>query len=275
LFKIDRRRLVPLPLPPPDRTRLARSPLELVVCQLRFETQPQVADAQVALAVHQALGGADGPYPRLESSGQTVNFTVAPGAEPAVSQQGVAGWRYRSSDGTWIVSVTPDNVALETTRYTTWEDFGQRMRELLDATDAHVGPGIEQRLGLRYIDRIFEVDAGSPADWEPYLIPELLGLALHQPLGIAVKTARQQLLLDLGGGYSCTVNHGFVEGQNSRLNYLLDYDLFREGGRPFSVDDVSETLEVLHEDAGKLFQASITPALYEHLGEPVAEEATT
>jgi uncharacterized protein (TIGR04255 family) len=268
---------VPLPLPPPDRTRLARSPLELVVCQLRFETQPEVSEAEIALAVHEALGGSDGRYPRLEPvAAQTVNFMMgAPGAPPAVSQQGVSGWRYQSADGAWTVSLMPDNVSLETTRYTEWEDFSQRMRELLDVTASHVGPGIEQRLGLRYIDRINEVDASTPADWEPYLIPELLGLVLHEQLGPAVRTARQQLLLDLGEGYSCGVNHGFVPGESDRLNYLLDYDLFREGGRPFHVDAVSEALEILHDDAGKLFQASITPALYELLGEPVGERAGT
>lgn len=268
---------MPLPLPPPDRTRLSRSPLELVVCQLRFEAQPEVAEAQIALAVHEALGGSNGRYPRLEPlAAQTVNFTMgALGAPPAVSQQGVSGWRYQSADGEWTVSLMPDYVGLETTSYTTWEDFSERMHELLEVTATHIGPGIEQRLGLRYIDRINEVDASSPADWEPYLIPEILGLVLHEQVGPAVKTARQQLLLDLGEGYSCGVNHGFVPGDNDRVNYLLDYDLFREGGRPFSADAVSEALEVLHEDAGKLFQASITSALYELLGEPVAEEVTT
>lgn len=265
---------MPLPLPAPDRTRLARSPLELVVCQLRFETRAQVDDAHVALAIHEALGGAAGRYPRFESLGQTVNLMVGPGAPPAVSQQAVSGWRYQSADGSWIVSVAPENVSLETTGYTEWEDFSQRMRELLDVTASHIGPGIEQRLGLRYIDRITEVDASSPADWKPYLAPELLGLALHDPLGAAVKITRQQLLLDLGDGYSCSVGHGFVP-ENNRLNYLLDFDLFREGGRPFSVDRVSEALEVLHEDAGKLFQASITSELYEFLLKPATEESAT
>ena len=269
---------MPLPLPPPDRARLARSPLELVVCQLRFETQPEVAEAQIALAVHDALGGSDGRYPRLEPvAGQTINFTMGPpGAPPAVSQQGMSGgWRYQSADGAWTVSLMPDHVALETTRYTQWEDFSERMSELIDVTATHLGPGIEQRLGLRYIDRINEVDASTPADWKPYLVPELLGLVMHQQLGAAVTTARQQLVLDLGEGYSCGVNHGFVPGERDRLNYLLDYDLFREGGRPLNVKAIGEALEILHEDAGKLFQASITPALYELLGEPAAERAAT
>jgi uncharacterized protein (TIGR04255 family) len=50
---------------------------------------------------------------------------------------------------------------------------------------------------------------------------------------------------------------------DGRLDYLLDYDVFREGGRPFQLDAIREALEVLHGDASKLFYASITPDLYE------------
>ena len=263
---------MPLQLPDPDRTQLPRSPLDLVVCQVRFEPQPHVSQASLALAFHETLGGGEGRYPRLESvQAQALNVTLGPGAPPAATQsQAASGWRYQSADGRWIVSLMPDHVALETTRYTDWEEFRDRMHELLDASGEHVAPGVEQRLGLRYIDRIAEVDARSPRDWEPYLVRELLGLVVHDGLGSAVTTARQQLLLDLNEGYSCAFAHGFIPGEQERLNYLLDYDLFREGGRAFSADGVKEALEILSEDALKLFQASITQALYDVFRQPVA-----
>ena len=256
---------MPLALPDPDRSRLPRSPLDLVVCQLRFEARPQVRDAQLALAIDEALGGAQGRYVRLEQvQAQEVNFVVGPGAAPAVGPaQASSGWRLQTADGQWIVSLMPDHVALETTHYTTWEDFRERMHELIDVTVQHIAPGIEQRLGLRYIDRISEVEARSPADWTRYLAAELLGLVLHEGLGSAVTAARQQVLLDLNEGYSCTFTHGFLPGEAERLNYVLDYDVHREGGRPFDADLVKQALDVLHDDALKLFQASITPALYE------------
>ncbi|MDP8942916.1 MAG: TIGR04255 family protein [Actinomycetota bacterium] len=262
---------MPLQLPEPDRTPLPRSPLDLVVCQLRFETRPQVSEGQLALSIHEALGGGDGRYPRLEQvQAQAVGVTLGPGTPPAMNQmQGQSGWRCQSAEGLWVVSLMPDHVALETTRYTEWDDFRERLHELLDATAEHIAPGVEQRLGLRYIDRISEVEARSPADWEPYLIRELLGLALHDQLGAAVTTTRQQVLLDLGEGYSCAFTHGFLPGEDERLNYLLDYDLFREGGRAFGVEAIKDALEVLSEDALKLFQASITPALYDFFREAV------
>jgi uncharacterized protein (TIGR04255 family) len=245
--------------------------LDLVVCQLRFENQPQISQSEVALTVHEALGGADGGYPRLEQvQGQAVNVTLGPGAPAMTQAPMVSGWRLQSADGLWIVSLLPDHVALETTGYSEWDEFRERLHALLDVTAEHIRPGIEQRLGLRYIDRITEVDTESPSGWEPYLARELLGLVLHDGLGAAVTTARQQLLLDLNEGYACAFAHGFLPGEDGRLDYLLDYDLFREGGRAFSADAVKEALDILSEDALKLFQASITQSLYDRFREPVS-----
>jgi uncharacterized protein (TIGR04255 family) len=262
---------MPLNLPEPDQTRLPRSPLDLVVCQLRFEQQPRVSDSATALALRDELGGPE-RYPRLDQvHAQALNVMVGPGVAPAVGQAAAgSGWRLQSGDGQWVVSLMPDHVALETTQYEGWDEFRDRFGELLDATSAQLGPGIEQRLGLRYIDRIGETGASAPADWRPYLTGELLGLVLDEALGPAVTAARQQLLLDLGDGFACTFTHGFLPGDGARLDYLLDYDLFREGGRPFAADGVRAALELLHVDALKLFHASVTEALLELLREPVA-----
>jgi hypothetical protein len=93
---------------------------------------------------------------------------------------------------------------------------------------------------------------------------------LDDALGLAVTAARQQLLLDLGEGFVCTFTHGFLPADGGRLDYLLDYDLSREGGRPFAVDGVRTALELLHVDALKLFYASVSEALLDLLREPAA-----
>jgi uncharacterized protein (TIGR04255 family) len=261
---------VPLHLPEPDQARLPRAPLDLVVCQLRFEARPQVGDAALALAVQASLGGED-RYPRLDQvQAQAFNVVVGPGVASALGQTPTGtGWRLQSPDARWGVSLMPDHVALETTEYTDWDEFRDRMVALLDATAEHVAPGIEQRLGLRYIDRIGEVDAQTPRDWEPYVTRELLGLVCHDALGPVVTAARQQLLLDLGEGFSCTFTHGLLPDEGERLSYLLDYDLSREGGRPFDPAGVLAALEILHTDALKLFQASVTDELIGVFRDPV------
>lgn len=256
-------------LPAPDQARLPQSPLDLVVCQLRFEAQPQVADAALALAVQASLG--DERYPRLEQvQAQTLNVVIGPGAVPPSMQPPAAtGWRLQSPDVQWGVSLMPDHVALETTAYTVWEEFRDRMSALLEATAEHVAPGIEQRLGLRYIDRISEVNARTPRDWVPFIAAELLGLVRHEALGQTVTGARQQLLLDLGAGFSCAFTHGPLPEPGGGMSYLLDYDLSREGGRAFDAESVGTALEILHVDALKLFQASVTADLIDVFRAPV------
>jgi uncharacterized protein (TIGR04255 family) len=262
---------VPLQLPEPDQTRLPHSPLDLVVCQLRFENQPRASEPVIALGIRDALGGEE-RYPRLDQvQSQGFNMLVGSSIPPAIGQTSAAtGWRLQSGDGQWVVSVMPDHIALETTRYEGWEEFRERMVELVEAAGGQLEPGIEQRLGLRYIDRITAIDSHAPADWQPYLAPELLGMVLSESLGGAVTAAREQLLLDLGEGFTCTFTHGFLPGEGGRIDYLLDYDLSREGGRPFVPDGVRGALETLHLDALKLFHASVTPALLDILREPVA-----
>lgn len=254
---------MPLALPAPDPAALPRTPLDLVVCQVRFETKPENSTPQAGLALHEALGGAQGEYDRLiEVTGQAMNVDVSSGR--VNRSEGSSGWQYQSRDGAWTVSLFPDHIALECHRdYPGWEEFSGRLERILDALVAHIKPAIEHRVGLRYIDHISEVEATSPADWRPYLSREILGLAAHEVLGPHVAQARQQILLDLGGDHRCVMNHGFVPGDEGRLGYGLDYDVSREGGRPFDVDAVRETLGVLHEDALKLFQASITSDLYD------------
>ncbi len=67
----------------------------------------------------------------------------------------------------------PDHVSLETTSYTTWgDDFQPRLTALIEATATCVEPAIEQRLGLRYVDRIRELELTSIGAWRDYIAPE-------------------------------------------------------------------------------------------------------
>jgi uncharacterized protein (TIGR04255 family) len=254
---------MPLDLPAPDPTALPRTPLDLVVCQIRFENKPENVSPQIGLAVYEALGGADGEYGRLnEVKGQAVNLDITSGRVDRT--EGPNGWQFQSKEAAWTVSLFPDHVALECHRdYPGWEEFSARLDHVIQALVEHVAPAIEHRAGLRYIDHISEIEATSPTDWIPYLAPEILGMAAHEFLGQHVVQARHQVLLDLGENYRCVINHGFVPGDNGRLGYGLDYDVSREGGRPFDVDALRETLSVLHDDALKIFQASITSDLYD------------
>ena len=49
------------------------------------------------------------------------------------------------------------------------------------------------------------------------------------------------------------------------LEYVLDYDLYRQDARPFDGTSVIEALDLFNTEALKLFQASVTPNTIEEL----------
>jgi uncharacterized protein (TIGR04255 family) len=256
-----------LDLPEPDRSRLARSPLELVVCQVRHERRLVVGEGSTALAVHEALGGAGGPYPSIdEVSGAEVNVVMGIGA-PNVRETKTSGWRLTSADGAWVITLMPDNFSLETSAYTTWaEDFAPRLDALIAAVAERVQPTFEQRIGLRYVDRINELGLTELSAWQPYLSPELLGLALHPQLGPGVRTYQQQVVIELASGVTAGLRHGpVVEPGRDHVDYQLDYDIFRQGGRPFVASEVIDAVAEFNTYALQLFQATVSDALLEEL----------
>lgn len=257
-----------LSLPEPDTSRLTRSPLELVVCQIRHERKLVVAEGHTALAVHEMLGGAAGRYPNLdEVTGAELNLVVGPGTTPNVSETKTSGWRFASADGTWTVTLMPDHFALETTAYTSWsEDFQPRLAEVAEAVAQHVAPTFERRIGLRYIDRITELGLRSVAAWEPYLRSELLGMALHPELGPGVRQSQQHLLIEIDEDIVAGLRHGpVVDPGKEEVDYQLDFDISRQGSRPFDPAVIKTIADRFNIVALQLFQASVTDELLEAL----------
>jgi uncharacterized protein (TIGR04255 family) len=180
----------------------------------------------------------------------------------------LSGYRLQSAAADWFVSLMPDHVGLETTRYTSWSgDFSVRMSTLLEALTTVVGPQTEQRVGLRYVDRLTRPQVTHAGELQDYLVPELLGLALHERIGPGVRSAQQQVDIDCSADAHCTLRHGHAADptRGDLLTYVLDWDIYRDGVRPFDASGVHACLEEFHELALRLFQAVITPAMVDLL----------
>lgn len=257
-----------LVLAEPDRTRLARSPLQLVVCQLRFEDIPSVADPRVGLAIHEMLGSRTGAYPLLEQlKGEQLEVQIGVGGPITTQQSPLSGWRLFSEDRRWIVSLLPGSVALETTAYTTWEEFGPRLAAVFAAAAEELKPVLEQRLGLRYVDVLTEPEVSSPIGWRGWIVDELLGPVLHDRLGPFVRSTQQQLEIDAGDGIRCALRHGALpdRARGDHTNYLLDWDIYRDHAQPFGLSDINAAASSFNLLALKLFQQAITPDMLNYL----------
>lgn len=247
---------------------LPRSPLELVVCQVRHEDRH--LDASVALHIQDALGGPSGRFSKIEEAEiQTMAMGMNAGAVIAGPPDVARGWHLKSPDGAWTVALLPGHFAVETTRYTDWNDFMGLFSTVVEAVARFAPPTIEQRIGLRYVDRLSSLEIKQPADWERWIDRSVLGPVVHGILSEGVIATRQQVDLDLGEGRRCVLRHGAVAdgraGQVSTPVYLLDFDVFREQARRFDAQGVLVAAQDFHEQADALFQQVITPELLRYL----------
>lgn len=259
-----------LNLPVPDKRQLKRSPLVLVVAQIRHEEVVDLSTGRAMLEIHKALGGLSGRYPRSEqATEQATNIQIGPGLLPTTIQTQRKGWRLRSGDGAWTISLMPEFFTLETVAYTSWsDDFRPRMVELINAVSRYLDPATQQRIGLRYVDRIVDPAVQSPQEWEGYIAPEFLGPLLHPHIGSTALATQQQIDIQASDEIRSSIRHGyFVDPtQSNCLTYLLDFDVYRETIRVFDPEDIINTLDTFNYLSLQLFQQVVTARLLDHLG---------
>jgi len=255
---------VPVELPAPDRTILEKAPLQLVVCQVRFDEAEALNDRKTARRFFDKLGGAEGPFPKLsqiQTQRVTINPQALPGETPITEQQ--RGWRFSDPEGDRHVTLLPGSLALETTAYRSWDEFAPHLERALNVLADEVDPAIEQRLGLRFVNLIILDQVHDAAGWQPYIAGDLLAPAGHPVLGPGVVAAQHKVVLDLDDELRCLLTYGLAPDANGsgQVGYLLDLDVFRERSAPFSPTEVFKAGGLMNDRAVSLFQQLTTPEL--------------
>jgi uncharacterized protein (TIGR04255 family) len=250
-----------------DEAPLDRSPIVSVVWQLRFEDHPALVAPQSVLRFQELLGKAGqfklNMLPKVQVSVQAGGMIPESALGPATGVGG-GGWRLTAVDDTWQVSAEPGSLAVEASRYGTWEkDFAPRLQTVLDALREVGAPFIESRLGLRYVNVLTGSAVGrSPisgvTDLAGLITPWLLGPLNDSVMRDAVQASQGRVVFSLEQIH-IILNHGVIATDANELGYLIDIDAFREGGRALKLDDVMEFTSELHVAALGVFQHSLTP----------------
>ena len=129
---------------------LSAQPLVLVLGQVRFSPVRQME--RYISAIQDTFRRTGFP---IEQAGKVHQVTFGPGSSAPVQMVERQRWEYRNREETWSVLVTEDSVILQTTAYTRFEEFAERLRLAVStvlAESEHDGFGVVQRVGLRYID---------------------------------------------------------------------------------------------------------------------------
>lgn len=252
---------VPAEVPLPD------APLVRVIAQVRFPPILSLEKRELIAPFQEAIRGT---YPVLRPE-QAQGIRLGPqGVAPGPKQ---VAWRFSDVDGGWRVSVTPEFVAIETTSYTSRDDFLKRLRFVLDALAEHVAPALAQRVGVRYIDRV----TGETLENIGNLVrQEVLGI-VATPLSeharhsltetvFAVPDSNEQLLARWGlvpaGG---TVDPNAIEPIDEP-SWVLDIDMFSNQERSFIPEEIVATAQRYTERLYSVFRWAVTDEFLRRYG---------
>lgn len=254
-----------MPLPDYDRVIYSKNPLEEVICQLRFPPILLI-DAELPAPFQEAVRDR---YPLYEEKAQG---SETPEIPPAIAKLLPPGWPigqprrvylFTSADNRWVVTLTRDALSLATKRYERWEEFRERLEELLRILVQHYNPPFYSRVGLRYQDVIRRSRiASEKVSWADLLQPHICGELSCRELRNEIERVVRQVLIrfDEGRGH-VLVRHGLaVDTDTKEECFLIDCDHFRQ--ERTETTDAIELLGYLNNQAGRLFRWCITDRLH-------------
>jgi uncharacterized protein (TIGR04255 family) len=265
---------MPHALPEPDTRLLARPPLELVICEIRAISGtdlPASLSPESGLALKDAVIAGGFVVQRLEQAQQqafTWQVQTAPGEQPSSHvETRSAGWQLIGVDGT-TATVLPGVVTVQTTNYVKWEDtFRPVLRAVVTAVAEVLRPKVRQRVGLRYVDRLVDPAALSPAAWKGRVSDSLLGPIADPVLGERIISGQQQVELRISDHNGIILRHGPFEDRSLRgaISYMLDIDSFDITTSAFDAEDTLAAADELNLLALSIFQSSLTSEYLESL----------
>lgn len=255
----------PLVAPLPSEVPLKDAPLVRVIAQLRFPEILSVEQREFVAPFQEAIRST---YAVLRQE-QTQGFLLSPGAIAPAKPQ--TAWRFSDTAGHWRVSLTPDFLALETTRYVSREDFFGRLAWLAAALNEHLEPSQLDRLGVRYIDRI----TGDAVDDLAKLVrPEVRGITgtgaaahvLHALSESMFELPDARVLARWGVlPAGATVDPAAIEPAMER-SWLLDLDMFSKAPMAFDVERVVAEAQRYAERIYTIFRWAVTDAFLVRYG---------
>lgn len=257
-----------------ERYSYARPPLIETICQLRFPAilnigakEPAEFQEAVRREFPRYVVQTERPTPRV----------VNPGTPQQAVEQGPAiqNYNFISEDNGWKLNLTRNFIALSTVRYTTWEDFAQRLDKPLAHFFQIYQPAPFERIGLRYVNAFSRQRLGLEGHrWNDLMEPPFLGPLDEDDIDekTTVKCA-----LDLETNFADGVHMrlhagpGLLGGgkKDPEVKFILDGDFSATGKLP--VEQVPQRLEAMHSYAVRLFLGSMTNTLFTALG-PTAVE---
>jgi len=237
-----------LTLPSAERTRFEKNFIKTAVCELRFpallefETRPPV-ELQRELRKD---------FPHYERQQQPVPFNES---ETEVVH------RLRSKKGDWLISFKPSSIALQTSRYTHFEEFRAQLETVINKSSPLLDTDFFTRVGLRYINEL-HIEDGTLEGW---IRQDLIAPAVEGVYGPVERFVQEVRGKSQWGKY--TFRHG-VEANKADF-YTVDFDFWDEN---VEVDRVLPMVTEFNKEIFLFFLWAVGPKVMDRMGKTIPEE---
>jgi len=257
----------PLVGAPPPEVPLRDAPLVRVIAQLRFPVITMMTKQEFIAPFQEAIRST---YPILRQE-QTQGFMMAP-LGPVLGQKQIA-WRFSDIENAWRVSLTPEFLALETTRYRSRDDFLARLQTLVVALQQHIEPKVLERLGLRCIDRIAGEALGDIGTLVRHEVLGVVETPLHQYAShilsetlLQPPEAKEQILVRWGRLPAGATVDPFAIEPIGQASWILDLDMFSTEQRPFVSEQILADARRYAERLYSVFRWAVTDEFLRRYG---------
>lgn len=173
---------------------------------------------------------------------------------------------FSSEDGQWKINLTHTFIALSTDRYEVWEDFKHKLDIPLKTLINVYSPAHFSRIGLRYREVIQRSILGlNDVSWTDLLKPQILGFLADSEIGQSVQNLESIYEISLPDGESAVrMSTQLTRDRNSgEVCYVIDSDFFNR--RKTLTSDVRGRLDDFNKHASKLFRWCITERLHKSM----------
>lgn len=253
---------------PVEEVRLHQAPLAKVLMQVQYSRTPQLVTDEAEARMAEVLGRYPVRrrptviVPDILINGQPIQMPGSPAPSAVLS--------FSDPKSTWQITVTETAVALETTEYSTRDDFCARGAEIFEAIAKTALPPVVDRVGVRYINRLTGDAVGEVPS---YIRPELSALTGCVDAPLAIQHSITESQIELGAEGRMLVRSGQLPPNiafdpalppTAEGSWILDIDVFTtQAGFPFDPDELSKRLRSYMETAYAFLRFATTEAFLE------------
>jgi uncharacterized protein (TIGR04255 family) len=164
----------------------------------------------------------------------------------------------KSKKGDWLVSFKSSSIAVETSRYTHFEEFFKQIQTVVEKSRPLLDTDFFTRVGLRYINEI-HIEDGKTEGW----IRDDLVLPLAQGVYGTVDRFIQEVRGATETG-KYTFRHGIAGLEKDKQDlYTIDFDFYNEN---VEADSVLSMISDFNKESFRFFLWVIGPKVKERLG---------